>query len=208
MRKQTSLPGVARALIYLSLIAALVVPTVGTFVVRAATTISLRAKVTATNGAGLTTLTIAKPSGTSANDVLVAQLVVNSSSTTITPPTGWKLIRNTNTATALLMASYYKVATSTEPSSYRWTFSAIQPATGGITAWIGANTSSPIDTSSGKVNGATAAASFTQITTHYANDLVLALVGVNGNTTVTPPAMPRTSIRRFIPLKVSKADWI
>jgi hypothetical protein len=188
MRKQAALSGMARALVYLSLALALVVPTVGTIVVRAASTITLRAKVTANNGAGNTWLTIAKPSGTSANDVLVAQLVVNSASTTITPPAGWKLIRSTPTPSALVMASYYKVATSSEPSSYRWTFSATQPATGGITAWIGVNTTSPIDTSSGKVNGGTATASFTQITTHYANDLVLALVGVNGNTTVAPPA--------------------
>ncbi len=188
MNARASLPGLSRAVLYLIVAIALAFTAMNIVVVRAATTISLRADTSTTNGAGTTGLTIAKPSGAAAGDVLVAQIVVNSGSTTITPPSGWKLIRSTASSTAMVMASYYKVAGSSEPSSYKWSFSATQPATGGISDYIGVNTTSPIDASSGKVNGSTATASFNQITTTVANDMLLALVGVSGNTTVTPPS--------------------
>ncbi len=188
MKAHALLPGPLKALIYVLLAAALAFSAVSIVTVQAASTISLRAVATANNGAGSTSLTIAKPSGVAAGDVLVAQIVVNTASTTITAPSGWALIRSTASSSAIIMASYDRVATSSEPSSYKWTLSATQPATGGISDYIGVNTTSPVDASSSKVNGNTATASFTQISTTVANDMLLAFVGVSGNTTVTPPA--------------------
>jgi len=57
-----------------------------------------------------------------------------------------------------------------------------------MASFIGVNTASPIDGSSGKFNANTAPATFTQITTSVPNDMLLAFVGVGGNTTVTPPS--------------------
>ncbi len=188
MKKRALARRLPSVFIYVFLAAVIAFSAVGIVSVQAASTISLWAKTTANNGAGGTGLTIPKPSGTAAGDILVAQIVVNSGSTTITAPSGWQLIRSTASSVAMVMASYYKVATSSEPSSYHWTFSASQPATGGISDYIGVSTTTPIDGSSGKVNGNTATASFTQITTTVADDMVLALVGVSGNTTITPPS--------------------
>ncbi|HTP02092.1 MAG TPA: hypothetical protein VMJ64_12020, partial [Anaerolineales bacterium] len=188
MKVHAALPLLSKALIYVVLAAVLTFSAVSIVAVQAASGISLRSNTTANNGAGSTGLTIAKPAGVVAGDVMVAQVVVNSSTVIITAPSGWMLIRNTAASSAMVMASYYKAATSSEPSSYRWTFSATQPATGGISDYIGVKTSSPIDSSSGKVNGSTATASFTQVTTHGANDMLLAFVGLAGNTTVMPPA--------------------
>ncbi len=157
-------------------------------VVQAASAISVRASATGTNGAGSTSLSVANPVGTQSNDVLIAQVVINSSSTVITPPAGWTLIRSVKSSSSVEQATFYKVASASEPASYTWSFGSSQPATGTIASFTGVDITSPIDASSGKYNASTATVSFAQITTRAPNDLVLALVGVSGNTTVTPPS--------------------
>jgi hypothetical protein len=171
----------------LILAAALFFPTPGS-VVKAASSITLRSTTTGTNGTGATSLVLTTPAGTQLGDVLIAQVVVNSASTVITTPPGWTLILTTKTSSVFEQATYYKAATASEPASTSWTFGASQPATGGIAGFIGVNTASPIDGSSGKFNANTAPATFTQITTSVPNDMLLAFVGVGGNTTVTPPS--------------------
>ena len=148
MKARVSLLRLPKAFIYLLLSAVLAFSAVEIVSVQAAATITLRAKVTNHNGTGSNGLTISKPTGAVAGDVLVAQLVVNSSSTTITPPSGWTLIRSTSSGSSVIMASYDKVAGASEPSSYRWTFNVIQPATGGISDYIGVDNGKPIDASS------------------------------------------------------------
>ena len=49
----------------------------------------------------------------------------------------------------LAQAIYYRVAGSSEPTSYTWTLSPAESGAGGIAAYRGVNNSSPIDTSSG-----------------------------------------------------------
>ncbi len=188
MNRHMLWPRLARVSIYLLLAVALVVPSPDAAVVRAASAISLRSVVSGNNGAGSTSLTLAKPSTAVAGDVLVAQMVVMATSTVITAPSGWSLIRATASGTAVEMATYYRVVTSAEPSSYKWTFGATETATGAISDLAGVNSSSPVDASSGKVNTGTATAAFAQITTTVPNDLLLAFVGVAGNTTITPPS--------------------
>ncbi len=187
MNARTVLPGVSRIVLYVLLAVVLIFPAIATVAVHAASTISLRAAATINNGTGTTGLTLPKPSGTAAGDVIIAQIVASQSGTSITAPSGWHLIRSTAASAGLKVATYYKVATSSEPSTYRWAFGATETATGGIASFIGVSTTSPIDISSGRVNsGATAL--FYQITTTYPGDLVLAFVGVAGNSTVTPPS--------------------
>jgi hypothetical protein len=172
--------------LYLLLAMALVFPFLGSFPAQAASTITFRAAATANNAAGSTSLTIARPSGVLAGDVLVAQVVIGTPSVPVTPPSGWHGIRAASSATVVKVVTYYKVAGSSEPAAYRWTFGTSLPATGGIVAFTGVDATAPIDVSSGKANtGRTAA--FTQVTTRYPGDMLLAFVGVAGNTAVTQP---------------------
>ena len=157
-------------------------------VVQAASTISLRSTSTATNGSGSRNLTLTTPNGTQFGDLLIAQVVVNSSSTSITAPSGWNLILTTKSGSSVEEATFYKAASASEPNSYTWTFGTSQPATGAVSGFTGVNTASPIDAKSGKYNGSTSTVTFTQITTTVPNDMLLAFVGVSGNTTVTPPS--------------------
>ena len=74
-------------------------------------------------GAASGNLTITKPSGTIATDVLIASVAARPSTVTITAPSGWTLVRRTNnTATnSNTLAVYYQIAGASEPASYQWT---------------------------------------------------------------------------------------
>ena len=154
--------------------------------------ITLRTTATGNNGSGNTSLTLNKPSGVKTGDVLIAQIAV-SNTPSITTQSGWNLIQSTigssATSSTVKMESYYKVAGSSEPTTYQWTFNSSQAATGGISAFIGVNNSNPIDASSGRANGSTATVTFSQVTTTTASDMLVALIGVSGNNlTETQPS--------------------
>lgn len=185
MKARSLLPGVARATLYGFLAAAFLFVAAGASAAQAGSGISRRSWMTHNNGAGAAVLSIRKPAGVVSGDVMLAQIVVSLPGSTVSAPGGWHTIESTSAA-GVKMVSYYHVATSSEPFFYRWSFSASQPATGGISDWIGVDATAPIDASSARVNSGSLAA-FTQITTTAPNDLLLQMVGVAGNTTVTPP---------------------
>ncbi len=70
---------------------------------------------------GATTLSISRPSGTGAGEFLVAAITFDGGSTltSISAPADWQLIDRVNNGTNVGQATYYKVATGSEPSSYR-----------------------------------------------------------------------------------------
>jgi hypothetical protein len=90
------------------------------------------------------TLTITKPSGTAANDVLIASIAVTPSSVAITAPSGWTLVRRTDNAgpTSSSLAVYYKAALTGEPASYAWGVSGAGFAVGGVQGFTGIDTAS------------------------------------------------------------------
>ena len=68
-----------------------------------------------------TTFTVARPATTTSGDVLIVSIDARLPSTaSLTPPTGWSLIRRDSSTPgypALTQALYYKVAGSSEPRS-------------------------------------------------------------------------------------------
>ncbi len=118
-------------------------------------------------------LTIAKPTGTVLNDVMIASFGFRtnqpglSTDIAITPPAGWTLVRRLdnpgtpNTDSGLVV--YRKVAGASEPASYQWAFSCtltcatngFQAAAGGIVTFSGVNTTTPIDVEAGRNTTAT-----------------------------------------------------
>lgn len=97
-------------------------------------------------------LTINKPSGTVASDVMIASIGVRPSSSTITPPAGWTLLRrmDNTTGTTNSLAIYLKVAGGAEPASYTWAVGGFTDAVGGIQSFSGVDTASPIDVEDGQ----------------------------------------------------------
>jgi hypothetical protein len=101
-----------------------------------------------TAGAGPTSVTINEPAGTAQGDLEVFYVSMNSSSLTVTPPDGtWHLIKS-GTSGSTTDASYYKVAGSSEASSYTFGISPSSFGSSNLIAVRNENQSSPIDASS------------------------------------------------------------
>ncbi len=92
-----------------------------------------------------TSLTLNKPVGVAAGDVMVA--AIGASGIPIgTWPSGWNFVSAWYSPTATLLgAVFYKVATASEPASYTFTSMTSQAATGGIQAYSNVDTSNPFD---------------------------------------------------------------
>jgi hypothetical protein len=71
-------------------------------------------------GVTSTDIVISKPSGTVDGDMMVAFIALDNDDTISSVPSGWNEIDNGVTGNTLRLASYYKEAGGSEPSSYTW----------------------------------------------------------------------------------------
>ncbi len=152
-------------------------------------------------------LTLAVPAGTVAGDVMVASVAYrpcsNTSggacSTTITPPSGWTLVRAVNTTTGAGTAGYgsrlliyYRVATAAEPASYVWYFGGTPVhagAVGGIVSFSGVDTANPIVAEEGQVTASSSTHTAPSVNTGtVAGGMLVTSHAVNSSGTWTPPA--------------------
>jgi hypothetical protein len=140
---------------------------------------------------------VSKPTGTTEDDLMVA-IVSRSSSDTSAPsstPSGWILIGEVTSATNNLgyVGAWYKLAGSSEPSSYTWSFSASGKIRGDISSYRGGfDTSDIVDISGTRAYSvnSTLFPSVTGLTTSDDGSSAIFL-GVQFKTsscTVTPPS--------------------
>ena len=149
---------------------------------------TLRAFSSGSNNASTTSITLTRPAGTVAGDVMLASLSVRGTST-VTAPAGWALIRTDTYTASLRMHSYWRLATASDPASWTWTFSGSRLAAGTIHAYSGVNTTTPIDASGGQAASTTSAtATAPSITTTVSNTRLVAFFANMSNSTWTPPA--------------------
>jgi RHS repeat-associated protein len=131
----------------------------------------------------ITTITVSKPAGVTTNDVLVAGITVRGTPT-ITPPAGWTLIRSDANGTTITQAMYQKVAGGSEAGSYAWTFNfPITSAVGGIVAYSGVDTTSPVDVSGGQANASSSTVTAPSVTTTVANTKLVGFFGTANDAT-------------------------
>jgi Domain of unknown function (DUF1929)/Bacterial Ig domain/Kelch motif len=148
--------------------------------------ITFRAASAGANAAA-TSLVVPKPTGTAAGDVLLASVAVRGVPA-MSAPAGWSLVRVDPRGTILKQAVYVKVAAATEPGSYMWTFSASKPAAGGIAAFAGVDTASPVNASGGQANLSGTAVTAPSVTTTVPNTMLVSLYGYAPLAGLTPPA--------------------
>ncbi|XAS63716.1 hypothetical protein VUN84_15685 [Micrococcaceae bacterium Sec5.8] len=107
--------------------------------------ITVGASTTTTANTVTTAVTLNKPSGTAAGDVLVASFTADKNPAA-SAPSGWTPIVNTlNISSGARVFAYYHVVGSADPASYRWTLSAAVKWGGGMTAYRGVNKTTPLD---------------------------------------------------------------
>jgi uncharacterized repeat protein (TIGR01451 family) len=138
-------------------------------------------------GNTVATLAVTKPAGVLVTDLMVAGVVINGGAApTITAPAGWTLLQRTS-ATGISQAVYYKFATTAEPATYTWTFSANQRVVVGITAFEGVDIGSPVNASAAQANAASTSAIAPSVTATLPNTMLVGLFGVAARTAFTPP---------------------
>ena len=137
---------------------------------------------------GATSVSVTKPTGVQANDLLVAHVMVTGNVTASIAGSGWTAITSGTAANQATQASFYKIAGGSEPASYSFTWTGSQAAAATVTAYYGIKSSSAFD-----VNSAVASANNTttvtanSVTTTANDDIVLAFFGSASNSTYTPP---------------------
>jgi hypothetical protein len=145
-----------------------------------------------TSSSSRDSVTIPAPAGLTSGQVLIAQLAVRGGAgQKINAPGGWSLVRRDNSGGSVAQAAYFHVvSSSSEPSSYTWTFNAGNDAAGGIAAYVGALGSEPIDVSGGQNNGVSAIITAPSISLPHTGDRVVALFAIAGTSPITdPPSM-------------------
>jgi MSHA biogenesis protein MshQ len=135
-------------------------------------------------------LVIDQPSGTAQDDVMIASIGVRPSSTTITPPSGWTLVRriNNSNSNSNSLAVYRRVAGSSEPASYKWTLSGSNYAVGGIQSFFGIDTANPIDVENGQTTANGTAHATPSVTTTVANAMLVTSHTFSSNRSWSPPS--------------------
>lgn len=142
------------------------------------------------NGSGATTLTIDKPSGVAAKDLLLAQITFHSGlNITVNPPSGWVLVLRTNRETDIGQAIYYRIATADDvaATSYSWGISPSEKAAGAILRYTDVRPVDPVNVSAGS-SGESNPLTAPSVTTTEANTLLVTFFGVKKTTTLTVPS--------------------
>jgi len=119
---------------------------------------------------------------------MIAHVVVQTAGNTITPPDGWNLVLRQDSSSSIATATYVKVAGSSEPATYTWSFSAAGEASGGIASYIGVNTTTPVDAGNAQYNLSTSNVDNMGVATTTPNDMLVYAVSTTVATTVNVPS--------------------
>ncbi len=134
-----------------------------------------------------TTLSIPAPTGAQAGDVEVMAIAARGAPR-FTPPTGWTLVRQDANSTTMTQVAFTHVVGGGEPASYTWTLSSSQSASGGIIAYGGVRTVSPVDSSGGQANASSTSVTAPSITTSNPGEQLVGFFGTGTATSLTAPA--------------------
>jgi PKD repeat protein len=144
------------------------------------------------NAAAVSAVTLQRPAGLSAGDVLVAAFSADNNPT-ITAPAGWTQITTLQPNTGVTVAAYLHVVGSGETATAdSWAMSTAEKYGGGVTAYRGVSASHPLDVDAPSTKLATTYVSSVtapSITTVTNGALLIGGLGADGATsTTTAPA--------------------
>jgi PKD repeat protein len=105
---------------------------------------------TTNSATAVSSVSLTKPAGTAAGDVLIASITTDLNPSVSSVPAGWTAIVNalsinSSSSSGARVFVYYHVVGSADPSSYTWNLGTAVKWGGGITAYRGVNQSTPLD---------------------------------------------------------------
>jgi len=122
-------------------------------------------------------LTLSKPGGTAAGDLLIAAIATDGNQQTWNPPsTGWNLINQGNQSDEVSLAVWWKLAGSSEPAGYNFSWAEDQEAYAWMMRFTGHDPANPINVSS-NVGGSSSSPSSPAVTTSVADTMILRIGG-------------------------------
>jgi hypothetical protein len=128
-------------------------------------------------GSNGTSLTISKPAGTAAGDLLVAAVVTDGDNTaSLAAPAGWNVTTVVDHNRKVTLGVWWKLANAAESSSYDFTWANNEHAYGWIMRFSGHDPVNPINANSYS-EGSSASPSSAAVTTTVDNSLVLHIGG-------------------------------
>ncbi len=154
----------------------------------------IRREATSTivNASAAGVVSVPKPPGTAAGDVLVACLALNGGSVSATGvPSGWAPIASVTTTANPHVFGYYKVAGAAEPASFTWTLATSVANGAGIARYSGVSTTTPLDAPTTTATGASSTSSAVAgVTTATANAMLVGCMSINSSSTAITIASP------------------
>jgi hypothetical protein len=133
-------------------------------------------------------LTLARPVGTAAGQVMVASIVSSDDDPVAAAPEGWTPVRSDLIPDTLRQTIFVKVAGDAEPPSYTWTLSERQQLAGGITTYSGVDPAGPVEVHAATVaqpKGTTVSAP--SVTTIAADTRLVHFAAFNAEGTLVSP---------------------
>ncbi|NRF71120.1 hypothetical protein HLB44_29400 [Aquincola sp. S2] len=136
------------------------------------------------------TLTVARPAGLAAGDVMLAQVTQRYGNYPLAQnmpgvPAGWSVVIGTDDGNLVGTVVYRKLAGAAEPASYTWTLSRSDQTAIAIVAFRGVDGGNPVNASAARSNGAATAYATPSVTTTSAQTMLVAFYSaVNGNGSV------------------------
>ncbi|SDT31669.1 hypothetical protein SAMN04488543_3699 [Friedmanniella luteola] len=114
--------------------------------------ITLRGSSSASSTTGQS-VTVAKPAGTVAGDVLVARVANRGDVSAAMTSAGWSTVGSTQSAALLKSVVLVRVARAGEPASYTFDVSEPSNLAASVTAYDNVDNADPVDSFAGRVNG-------------------------------------------------------
>ena len=160
--------------------------------------------------ASATSLLVTPVAGAARGDLLVAQITLDSTSATVTPPStsasmasctvGWMEISAIGQSYSGIQQRIYAcIRSNTEPGNYTWTFSSAVHGTVMLADFSGVDTNQPINASAGSV-GVGSSLVAPEVAAAYAGNLLVAFYGTTaaGSAIVPPSSMTPNTTRAVV----------
>jgi hypothetical protein len=139
-----------------------------------------------------TTVSVAKPAGTVAGDVLVGTVTSRvGAAVTISVPSGWTFVRRdtcTLPGTQMTQAVYVHTASAIEPAWTEWSLSRSESSSAAVVAYRGVDGGAPLVAHSGQLARDTTAATAPSVTTTAPQTLLAGSFGRSGSASVSTPS--------------------
>ena len=142
----------------------------------------------ATATANGTSVTVSRPAGVVAGDLMLANVATRNGVTISGVPSGWTLVTTVADGSNMSVDVYRKFFAAADPASYTFTFSASTKATASVLAFRGVDATSPVLASSTNVTASASSVTALAVTVPVTNSMLVAMFSQSrGDNDMDPP---------------------